>query len=294
MSDPEGDTFTWSIDCSNGDTNSATGASNGTKSIALSGLAYATTYKVWVNATDPTGSNTYMRRWYTFTTGQAPAINVVITKPLPDTFYFNDVDRHIALPGNTIVYGKITITINVTSETDITKVEFFVDGKPLTDSDPTTPYTCVWQPIIQFNANLSLKRIIKVIVYDAENNSASAEVNITKWRFHPLPFILAGASYASRLVLHTTVVGIFLNVQQSGNRITSFYALRANYKTVGLFERTRGVLNFKHCTGGILFGPMTLTHVGLFHKFAIGSFTFIGHVNDERIGLGSVLRNLRP
>ena len=33
------------------------GASNGTKSLSLSGLTYSTTYKVWVNATDPTGSN---------------------------------------------------------------------------------------------------------------------------------------------------------------------------------------------------------------------------------------------
>ncbi len=68
INDPEGDSFSWTIQCSNGQSSSATGASNGTKTLALSGLAYATTYTVWVNATDPGGSGQYTRRWYIFTT----------------------------------------------------------------------------------------------------------------------------------------------------------------------------------------------------------------------------------
>jgi len=69
ISDLEGNTFTWTIQC-NGQTSTAAGASNGTKTLALSGLAYSKTYTVWVNATDPTpaGSGLYTRRWYTFTT----------------------------------------------------------------------------------------------------------------------------------------------------------------------------------------------------------------------------------
>ncbi len=68
ISDPDLDLFSWSIQCSNGQANGASGASNGTKSLSLSGLSSITTYKVWVNATDPTGSGLYTRRWYTFTT----------------------------------------------------------------------------------------------------------------------------------------------------------------------------------------------------------------------------------
>ncbi len=68
ISDPDGDPFSWTIQCSNGQTSSANGASNGTKSLPLSGLSYNTTYKVWVNATDPTGSGLYTRAWYVFTT----------------------------------------------------------------------------------------------------------------------------------------------------------------------------------------------------------------------------------
>ena len=68
INDLKGDLFSWTIQCSNGQTNSETDVTNGTKTLALSGLAYSTTYKVWVNATDPAGSGLYTRAWYIFTT----------------------------------------------------------------------------------------------------------------------------------------------------------------------------------------------------------------------------------
>ena len=68
ISDHEGDIFSWTIQCSNGQSNSGSGDTNGTKSLALSNLSLFTTYMVWVNATDPSGSNQYTHAWYTFTT----------------------------------------------------------------------------------------------------------------------------------------------------------------------------------------------------------------------------------
>ncbi|HWR27639.1 MAG TPA: PKD domain-containing protein, partial [Candidatus Thermoplasmatota archaeon] len=67
ITDIEGDLFSWTIQCNNGQTNISTGANNGTKTLFLSGLAYSTTYKIWVNATDPTGSDQFIRKWYTIT-----------------------------------------------------------------------------------------------------------------------------------------------------------------------------------------------------------------------------------
>lgn len=78
INDPEGDTFSWIIQCSNGQTTSGTSALNGTKSIALSGLTNTTTYKVWVNATDPIGSGQYTRKWYTFNTSASIPPNTPI------------------------------------------------------------------------------------------------------------------------------------------------------------------------------------------------------------------------
>jgi hypothetical protein len=68
VNDPEGDTIDWAIHCSNGQTNSGTGETNGTKSLSLYDLSPSTIYTVWVNATDPLGSTLYTRHWYTFTT----------------------------------------------------------------------------------------------------------------------------------------------------------------------------------------------------------------------------------
>jgi len=68
INDPDSNTFSWSIHCSNGQTNSGTGATNGTKTLFISGLTLGMTYIVWVNATDPGGSGLYTRRWYTFST----------------------------------------------------------------------------------------------------------------------------------------------------------------------------------------------------------------------------------
>jgi hypothetical protein len=77
INDTEGDLFSWIIECSNGQTKSGTDTTNGTKSLDLSGLANSTTYKVWVNATDPTGSGQYTRGWFTFKVG-AESIDTVI------------------------------------------------------------------------------------------------------------------------------------------------------------------------------------------------------------------------
>lgn len=290
INDPEADLFSWTIQCSNGQTNSMTNATNGTKTLTLTELTYNTTYTVWVNATDPTGSGLYTRKWYTFTTIQEPQLSIIITKPIENRFYFNDIEQSITLPRNTVVYGPITITAEVISDTPIKNVEFYADGKPLANVT-SAPYEWNWKPIIQFN-NMSLSRTIKVIVYDTEGRTASDEINITKWRFHLLPWLVIAASFASRLILHTTVVGVFYNIQESPFSI-SFFALKAYYKTTGLFQRGRGNINFKHCTGGMLIGPITLTKLGLSHKLAIGSFTFVGTPTIERIGLFQALQNRR-
>ncbi len=67
ISDPEGDSFNWSINCSNGDSNSSNNDFNGTKKLSISGLEYSTEYTVWVNATD-SGSGDWTKEWFTFTT----------------------------------------------------------------------------------------------------------------------------------------------------------------------------------------------------------------------------------
>lgn len=80
MTDADLDTISWTIQCSNGQSNSGAGSSGLTATLSLSGLAYSTTYRVYVNATDAGGSGTYTRRWYQFTTvaNQRPSIPTTI------------------------------------------------------------------------------------------------------------------------------------------------------------------------------------------------------------------------
>ena len=251
-------------------------------------LSYNTIYYWKIVAWDNHSASATGPLWH-FTTKKGTAMTVVITKPLENKFYFNDAEK-INLPSNTIIYGKITITANVSSESDITKVEFYVDGK-LKETVTAEPYSCLWQPLIQFNG-LSLKHTIKVIAYDSNGNNASAELNVTKWRFHVLPFIVAGVAIASGLILHTKVTGLVFNLKESKIAV-SFYAIRTHYKTIGPLKSARGVINFKSCTGGPLIGSTSMTRFGPFHKFAFGTFTFLGNVRYDTGGFGrNILANL--
>ncbi|MCX6663834.1 MAG: Ig-like domain-containing protein, partial [Euryarchaeota archaeon] len=127
-------------------------------------LSYNTIYYWKIIAWDNHSASTVGPLWH-FTTKQAPPMTVIISKPLENTFYFRDQER-MSLPTDTIIYGPITITANVTSGIGVTRVEFYVDGK-LKETVTAAPYTYLWRPLIQFNG-LSLKHTIKVIAYNTE------------------------------------------------------------------------------------------------------------------------------
>ena len=65
VTDTDVDTFDWSIECSNGQTNSGTDDSDGIKQLSVSGLDYSSMYTVWVNITD---GFDWTRDWFTFET----------------------------------------------------------------------------------------------------------------------------------------------------------------------------------------------------------------------------------
>jgi hypothetical protein len=246
-------------------------------------LVYNTVYYWRIIAWDEHEASAIGPIWH-FTTKQEGTISVVITKPLENKFYLNDQEKSISLPMNTIVYGPITISVNASADGGISKVECYIDGKLFKQALTAEPYEWLWQPLIQFNG-LSLKHTIKIVAYDNNGNNASTELNVTKWRFHILPFVVAGVALASRFLLHTTVRGLVFNLKESRIAV-SFYAIRTHYKTIGPFKSARGVINFKSCMGGILIGPIKLIRFGPFHKFAYGSFTFIGNVHYDTGGFG--------
>ncbi|GAG15970.1 unnamed protein product, partial [marine sediment metagenome] len=78
ISDYDGHSFNWTIECNNTGSSSANGVANGTKSLSLSDLSYVTTYTIWVNATD---SYEWTRESFTFSTRSesAPSLPVSFT-----------------------------------------------------------------------------------------------------------------------------------------------------------------------------------------------------------------------
>ena len=77
--DPEGNTFNWSLTCSNGQSNSDTDDTNGTYSLSLTNLQYSTLYTIWANATDSQGNTTHNTFYFT-TKSNA---ELLITSPSP-------------------------------------------------------------------------------------------------------------------------------------------------------------------------------------------------------------------
>jgi hypothetical protein len=100
IKDPEGQSFDCTLQTRpNAGSKSMNGASNGSKSCTLSTLAYGTTYRWWVNATD---GNSWTRRWYTFTTESAPG-----NKPLV-------LSRESPADGSTnIPINRTSVSINI-------------------------------------------------------------------------------------------------------------------------------------------------------------------------------------
>jgi len=86
INDPDNDLFDWTIETvPNIGSSSGTLDNNGIKSCSVSGLDHLKTYKWYVNATDPSGSGTWTKEVYSFTTrppkdNDPPIIQLVYPK----------------------------------------------------------------------------------------------------------------------------------------------------------------------------------------------------------------------
>ncbi len=291
--DPDGNPVTYDVYFGTTSSPSKVKSNQSTLSYDLGAVTYNTKYYWKIVAWDNQSASAAGPIW-SFTTKALPT--VTISKPLVNTLYIQDNEFLINQFPLTFVYGPINITADASSGIGIKKVEFFVDGQ-LILTDSVAPYVCLWNPT-DLKEDLKLTHLIKVVAYDNEDDSASTEINVTKWRFHPIPFYVAGVAIggllASKLLVHTTVRGLFFDVQQS-MFTTSFYAVRVHFSTVGPLRHVRGVINLRSCTGGILVGPIKMIRFGPLHNIAYGSFTFLGdiHYVGSNFGQGTLLNLLR-
>lgn len=113
IEDPDGMTFDWTIECSNGDTSSGNDDTNGSKELSISGLDWLTEYTVWVNTTDGYDD---VDEWFTFTVKGEPGTfyeNVEISSDYTikdsSTYNVNDSDEDGAAH---IISSDVTLDFN--------------------------------------------------------------------------------------------------------------------------------------------------------------------------------------
>ena len=145
-------------------------------------LAKNTTYFWRIISWDTHGACTPGPLWRFTTESDGPGnITVSITRPREHSFYLRNF-RLMKLPRNTIVYGPITITADVTADGTVDRVEFYIDGK-LKKSDDSAPYSYRWSQLRCFKHEIIVK------AYDTNDNSATDTLIVFKWRLHPLLII---------------------------------------------------------------------------------------------------------
>ena len=176
INDSEGDVFSWIIQCNNGQVNSETGATNGTKSLSLLGLEYSTTYTIWVNATDPNGSGLYTRNWYTFATkaNQPPGLPI-ITGPIKGKV------------------GRVTYYNFTSIDPDGDGIYYFIDWGDSTNSSWIGPYLSgdeiikshTWSTKGTYTVKAKAKDI-----YGNESDWAQLEITMPKGMIYIPSFIL--------------------------------------------------------------------------------------------------------
>jgi PGF-pre-PGF domain-containing protein len=117
--DHDGDTFNWSIMCSNNQNASAIGASNGTKSLSISGLSYYNWYIVWVNATNDFGTT---RAWFKFYTKPSSGGGGGGGGLPPPSDYPPLISSITRIPTKVTSENNVTISAIVTDDTGIYSV----------------------------------------------------------------------------------------------------------------------------------------------------------------------------
>jgi len=195
-------------------------------------------------------------------------LTVTIMKPLPNMTYFQNRPFGIPLAknGSSFIYGKITIIANVTG-TNVTRVDFFVDDA-LKGNDTTAPYNYTWSSMLP----LGLRHTITVVAYD-ETGNASASINVTKWRFHPLPFVVLAGLMLPALIPRTTIRGLVFNLHKNPLGYT-FFAIYIHYKSVNIFKRESGTIFMKRVRVGPALSMRMLNVSPL--RLARISSTFLG------------------
>jgi hypothetical protein len=189
--DPDGDNVTYDVYFGNSSSPEKVSWNQSEVEYDPGILDFETTYYWRVVAWDEYGASTEGTLWH-FTTTPSIELEVKITEPTEESFYFRNI-RLFTVPFGTIVYGPIDIKVNATSSVGINNVEFYIDDE-LEESDSEKPYIFSWAPL------LCSSYTIKVVATDNNGNQEQDEITVLKWRVHPI-LILASILLLIKIVI---------------------------------------------------------------------------------------------
>jgi hypothetical protein len=96
-----------------------------------------------------------------------------IARPYPCRLYVFDKESESPIIDQILIIGRFTVEVKPV--TDLQKVEFYVGGI-LRKVDTSAPYNWIWR----IGGSLFQKRTIRIVAFDQEGNSSSAEMKVWK------------------------------------------------------------------------------------------------------------------
>lgn len=107
-----------------------------------------------------------------------PKLEISMKRPKESSLYFRNF-KLLNMPRKTFIYGPMNLAVEIDADNKIERVEFYIDNK-LRKIDRYEPYSFYWSPIKSF------ARTIKIVAYDEIGSYADYEIEVFKWRAHPI------------------------------------------------------------------------------------------------------------
>lgn len=102
---------------------------------------------------------------------EPPTTNIV--KPQARTLYLLGI-KLLSLPKNTFIFGKLPIIIEAEDQSDVSKVEFYIDNE-LMETITEPPYEWLW------DNRLFGRHDVRTMTYDESGNVAKYEITVYKF-----------------------------------------------------------------------------------------------------------------
>ncbi len=170
ITDPDADSISWTVECSDGNNSSGAGNSPETGTITLLSLNYGETYTIWVNASDPDGTNITNSAWYTFTTSTNLPPTIENIHPVNDSYYLSVYNNSLIVNVSDGNNDILDVTFYWGNGTEIGMITDFSGEITMNLSEHMTPS---WKDWVSHDTNITWYAMVTDGVEDATSETWS-------------------------------------------------------------------------------------------------------------------------